>query len=364
MSNHKDNKAKQNLKDLLNKKNQPEESFDAFEQEALEGFTMLENEKEAFDLKEKLDAKIYSEVFTEERASAGRYWYAAAGLLLVIGFSIYLFRSTSDLKKEDLAMESTSGDELQKSMEAQTLKNQDLHYENQQSDSIERKGSTGKAKSDIDSYKSRQAPVAEPAAPSAVKSVFKPAEGASPVEQAKTQAPKPMSIPVRDETSALDVAAVNVEAEQTADKEMARTEEKALRESDSKKEAEALGKHTKKSKAPQNKVETISVDDVSFTSSASSGAVLSSALPEITDEAAFKKELKECLTSKNLNRKFDATLRVDSKGKVEKVVFTNAFSFPKAEQKKIAEIIKELKSLTFKTPSVSGLQQYYLEYRP
>jgi len=120
MSNQKDNTNNRKLMDLLNKVpgNLP---MDDFEQEALEGFAMLENKEEILNLKENLDARIYSEVFTEEKKSKHGFWYAAAGLVLVIGFSIYFFQKNSPVQGNGLAIQSEpskTGTEIQKDIEA------------------------------------------------------------------------------------------------------------------------------------------------------------------------------------------------------------------------------------------------------
>lgn len=360
MSNHKDNTDKQNLKDLLNKKNQPEESLDAFEQEALEGFAMLESDQEAFELKNKLDSKLYSEVFTDEKKSAGRYWYAAAGLLLVVGFSVYLFRN-SELKEDELAIESTSGVKLQKSIEEQTLKNQDLRFEQTEGAASESELSSKKWQEDLES--DRSAPASEPAPK---KSALKTDERESTEQANNPEASEVMSTPSAPVgyNTAPAVEGGAIQAEQTADKEMlSNAEEKSLREADAKKDVLARNEVAKKSKAPTDRMKSQARDD-SNAPKASSGAALDSTLSEISDKVAFKKELKESLSAKNLNGKFDASLKFDTMGKVEKVVFKNAFDFSKSQQKEITQIIKDLKSLKFKTLSGTAPQQYYLEYRP
>jgi hypothetical protein len=85
----KENNRRQ-LEEFLRKKNR--ETTDPFEQDALEGFASLEDEQQALALKDKLDARMQDEVLQNSNNRTLFYWAAAAGLLLFISFSIYLFR--------------------------------------------------------------------------------------------------------------------------------------------------------------------------------------------------------------------------------------------------------------------------------
>jgi hypothetical protein len=87
------------LKTLLDKaKHQALE--DGFEKEALEGFAMLESEQEAFDLKAALDRRMQDEVLEEKKNASPLYWVAAAGMLLVVGFSAYFLLVNDPAKKD------------------------------------------------------------------------------------------------------------------------------------------------------------------------------------------------------------------------------------------------------------------------
>ncbi|PBQ33340.1 hypothetical protein CNR22_16665 [Sphingobacteriaceae bacterium] len=355
MSSHKDNTHKHKLKELLNKKTQQDESFDAFDQDALEGFAMLENEKEAFDLQNRVDAKLFSEVFNEEKKSVTGYWYAAAGLFLVIGFSIYLFLKTSSVKEDQLAIESSSGDKLQKSMEERTLKNRGLQFEAQDPSQSAGQVNSENAKPVSESETAPEAPMKE-----GIKSSFKDDQKTITSFQIKT-APKPMSAPASEKNEVLaPVEQMNQGSDMPA---VAKAEEtKKIEESDSEKEVVAGAKDSKKLKSTEGNER--SGNYMSPPSAASSDAGAAIALPEISDEAAFKKELKEALVAKNLVGKFDVSLMLDEKGKVKKAVFTNAFDFTRSQQKEITQVLTDLKSLKFKTSSSPVLQQYNLVYRP
>jgi hypothetical protein len=97
--NHKD--FEDLLKSLKTKKT---DDLDDFEREALEGFEALGSEEDAISAKNELDEKIRSELFTEEkRRRPVVYWFAAAGLLLVIGLSVLFVRNNKEINNSDVA---------------------------------------------------------------------------------------------------------------------------------------------------------------------------------------------------------------------------------------------------------------------
>lgn len=109
------------LNNLLN--NRESGNLDDFEREALEGFDMLESEEEAHQLKNELDNRIYKKVFfkEEEKKRGGIYWFAAAGLALVIGLSAYFVLNNNDkIIGKDVAVIDNHGE---KSAENKDLQN-------------------------------------------------------------------------------------------------------------------------------------------------------------------------------------------------------------------------------------------------
>jgi len=91
------------LNDLLNNR-QP---ADDFEKEALEGFDLLGPE-EALQAKAELDKAIYPTVFAEAKTRRpAAYWYAAAGLLLLVGVSAYFFLATGKHTADGMAQQLT-----------------------------------------------------------------------------------------------------------------------------------------------------------------------------------------------------------------------------------------------------------------
>lgn len=86
-----------NLDQLFNKAKADKQGLDDFEKDAIEGFDMLESEQEALELKASLDTRIQKELFAkEEERNPKVYWFAAAGLILVIGLTVLFIRNNND----------------------------------------------------------------------------------------------------------------------------------------------------------------------------------------------------------------------------------------------------------------------------
>ncbi|MBA2612008.1 MAG: hypothetical protein H0U95_08560 [Bacteroidetes bacterium] len=99
-----------NLDQLFNKAKADKQSLDDFEKDALAGFDMLGSEKEAANLKASLDTRIKKELFEkEEEKNPKIYWWAAAGLILVVGLSVLFVMNNNDSvnKAHDLAIKNT-----------------------------------------------------------------------------------------------------------------------------------------------------------------------------------------------------------------------------------------------------------------
>lgn len=113
MNKKKNDISQQKLDEFL-KKSAENEPIGDFEKEALEGFALLENEQAALDLKQELDEQVYPQLFSEKKANTkNSRWLAAAGLFLVIGFSVYLLVDFNKSKSNQLALTTTKTPEQQ-----------------------------------------------------------------------------------------------------------------------------------------------------------------------------------------------------------------------------------------------------------
>jgi hypothetical protein len=104
-----------NIDQLFNKAKADDQNLDDFEREAMAGFDMLSSKDEANELKAALDKRINEEVFIKKESHNPKiYWFAAAGLALVIGLSVLfiLNDSNSISKSSDLAVTETQQNAL------------------------------------------------------------------------------------------------------------------------------------------------------------------------------------------------------------------------------------------------------------
>ncbi|HWY11373.1 MAG TPA: hypothetical protein VN026_08615 [Bacteroidia bacterium] len=102
------NKHTSDSEELLKRLNTNDSSgLDDFEKEALEGFDSLDNIEEATRLANSLNQKIDEKYFKKENKRSGFYYLSlAAGLVLIVGLSVFLFNYLSSEKKE-LALSNT-----------------------------------------------------------------------------------------------------------------------------------------------------------------------------------------------------------------------------------------------------------------
>jgi len=375
MSNQKDNTNNRKLMDLLNKVpgNLP---MDDFEQEALEGFAMLENKEEILNLKENLDARIYSEVFTEEKKSKHGFWYAAAGLVLVIGFSIYFFQKNSPVQGNGLAIQSEpskTGTEIQKDIEAISEKNGHQQFKQKdkandasggQKEEVTSMGSSAKGNAavgeDVNTAQTSDAEAKDlPAAP-------EPAMEAAPEQKSVYAKVRPVSPPAVSKPQAAAVSMdkqENNEQEDTAPHTKDSNRDRMAKETDNKKirdDVVALLEVQVVKTPARAKVEKESI---------SSGASSTSGPANIPcyyqgGETELTKDLKNLLETKKLVQKFDATLSINVKGKTEKVVLTKSFDLDKSQQKELIKVLKGLDKFIVSGVSGDTLAAYKVIFRP
>lgn len=339
-----ENKPEQDkLKAFLGK--QPDETTDEFEREALEGFAMLENEQEILELKSQTDAKVNA-ALQVKRSKKTTYWFAAAGLLLCIGLTVFFVSQQGTLEDNRVAIE-------EKALSAEQLSPAD-HT------------NTDGALATSDSL-----------APTQYKSV-------NPVVSSRMD--QRAAAPVPPETSQERLS-------ESAGKAFTSTQAGAEPE----KTAEALANlplAKDEVAAPTNDAKAMSLEDISNDGDKEEHVAVVSTQPESKTKKALRKkaesepakapaaarydsalaicwyeggdqrlhqDLKKELLKRQLDRPFKVNLSVAANGTVERVEFLNGKEFNRDEKKELEAVLKKLSA--FKNSS-GAVQSYIVDYRP
>ncbi len=150
-------------------------------------------------------------------------------------------------------------------------------------------------------------------------------------------------------------------------------------------EETTAGKKTKKHRAKQNATAGVAADDVSevtpgspvLATKTASGETNNAPVEEKKEENnrittyysggenAIYFDLKNKLTTANLNQKFDATLFVNENKEVTKAEITNGYDLTKQQKEEVVKILKSLDKFNFTTtPAKKGEYPYKISYRP
>ncbi len=332
----------QKLNDLLNKNSQADNSFDNFDKEALEGFSMLKNEAEAFELKVELDKDVYTKVITTQKNDNKKnYWLAAAGLFLVVGFSIYVLKNNSIETKHDIAINQPTRTVGTKPKQIVTLKQETDKQESLSTPVIpSRKHSltsqnvipTIKAIEDVAVAKTNNNKITALSADDAMESTV---VASQPMAATEKILKKPTI--ENDEESDLVIHENKFEINNGS---------VALAEQ----EAAVSSKSKKRISENQYAAKTNPVANTCFYTGG---------------DDSLRKDLKEKLTEKSIDKTFEAILFINKNKTVDKVEFINASKLNRQEQKQLIEILKTLNKFDFKSnPITEILSEYRLVYNP
>lgn len=365
MSKQEDNRHNRNLKELLDtKRGSANAPMDDFEKEALEGFAMLSGEEEALDLKKALDKKMYTDVFGEEKKpSSLRYWYAAAGLVIAIGFTVYFVKNTLTNKEPDLALQSPRTSEtfvppLQKQPELSD-KNDVQKTTTPQGASDEKTENTLPSNSKPESIQNKGSEFKFNTKTVETENLSNAAVGSSSTEDL---AATPVSASKQDLERDKKNASAVLDVEQNENREGMNLEEIAVVSKDEIKKTKAS---RKKEKALESKSQAADIPE--------SPAVMApddvAAKPEFvcayrSGETGLMKDLSVLLKNKNLLQKFNAIVYVGISGKVEKAELTRPFKLSVTEQKEVILILKSLDQFNMSQNAGSYLYPYKIEFRP
>lgn len=350
------------LKALLDQQAVQQQPGDDFEKEALEGFAMLDNQQEAFDLKADLDQQMQSQLFAEKKpASPARYWLAAAGLALVVGTSAYFVLSSEKNAEKEMAV--TNAILNIDSAAAAPAAEQSYELKNARLDSARlsyNASSTDKDATPKYSFSAAQEEATGKAASEPQNISYK-AKAPAPAE-AQPQAPKGNADLALNETPSNEVLSLPIEKNaegKLAEKDM---EDKEVVTAPAKSEA----KRQEAKKRSKNDVSTasgtITPGLVSTSYSWSQNSQMSDSVQNCYYEggnAALQKVLTQRLKEKGLDRHFSATLFIAFNARVSKVEFTKATGISQEEQNEISYVIQSLDQFKFyNKPAKNEVAEY------
>ena len=351
------------LEALLAKKNSHGEGLDDFEKEALDGFIMLDNDEDPIALKEKLDARIHTEVFSKEKKSTPLYWLAAAGLAFVIGLSIFFIVNNQALetKKSNLAIASP------KKAPQEEIPNV-INQEQTSAAPIELKKSNSATHVEDDEKKLTSSRAREKTSDLVVAAKQQPITTAL-AYNAETEVEGQKEVMAAPPVQA---AKGVLEGEIPANKDNDEGQQDVVSNYDDKKigsiTKEASGSVAKNESKKQKQAAPEMASSVSFAEPSKNKENLPTTNANcfyIGGETTLNKEVKEELASKKITAAFSATLFINKKAKVEKVEFTDSKAITADEQKIITATLTSLKDFRIiKWPKKTNLIEYSFVFKP
>lgn len=362
------NKHTKDLNELLDHIKNPADDLDAFEQEALEGFAMLENEQEAIEMKKRLDKKLNGELFTKKKQPVYIYWSAAAGVALLIGL-ILLFKTTNTIEKQDLALNETKPQEQNELEFKPAPGSVDALEEETKKEVV----SEGKKLEDARKGTSRndQAPattkgqedeaitsVADSESKDLPNSPEEAMGGAAPKKAAEKDADDKNSKPTdnslannyKQESGAASnvksVPVVTTKNDDSRDEKSSSSKERLVEKS---KKKSADGEAAPMSNAPGRAEDMMAPMQNNI-----KPAVLNITVNELNEKIA------KFMSDKNYNRSFVCTLTINNANEIEAVVFENTSLFKRSQEKEIIAFFKKLKC--FKNNEFAVYSTYKVNY--
>lgn len=338
----------QKLKKFLKVEENSLSPDDAFEKDAREGFSTFQNEQEIFELKKSVDERINNLLNQqpEKEKSTKSNWIAAAVLIGIIGFSVYLVNNFFNTKEETIALNPTEGVQRPNTSPLATQP------------TIEEDRTNTKPGSNLASNESETNSV------STKKTILAESKKLKPEENLKSL----KEIESLDKQDKLDEKKLAVTETEDLNSQAAPV---SFNESNAGKTAAVTNEKNRNSfegEAPSvAQKETIDqpLDDTEIQAVAAK-----SASRKVTGEAAkcryeggnkqLKKDLKRLLEEEKIMKPFDALLSINTSAQVIKVTFTNASELNESEKKRVISV---LKSLTKFTISGSLAEKQTVEFR-
>ncbi|MDI1355892.1 MAG: hypothetical protein PSX36_13300 [bacterium] len=342
------------LRDFLSKDPNSGGAADDFEKEALEGFTMLGDQKEILAAKEKLDQRMYTHVFSDKKSSSKRsYWLAAAALILIVGFAVFIVQQAEVSQPKDLAI-----------LEPKKIEKVPAPTE----PSFRAPGET------MPENKTTKTIPITPAADQALTRSAKPSEDLNEESEVKEMpAVKTLKQTEKAESKMNEAeGASGMDGEKVPENAEERKERASQAASPSLAGAGINANSPSVANGAGANQTTISEVEVVSVKKSQAKKMESTAQKDLISNCYYKggekilrKELKQKLFQKNLLKSFEAKLFINEERKVEKVEFINVFELSVAEQTQVITLLKSLANFEFhEMPKAQSLTEYRLIFKP
>lgn len=418
-----------NIDQLFNKAKADDQNLDDFEREAMAGFDMLSSKDEANELKAALDKRINEEVFIKKESHNPKiYWFAAAGLALVIGLSVLFIvnDSNSISKSSDLAIKETqqtalpdSKNELKEEAaapledvvsekapakeisESQKAEQKDLSdgektkgpssrmvtsTANEQAASgvaqERKKQESNKAGEGVGAQYDQTTKLDALAKTSHSKD--KESDAFKSVPSAVQQSPKLAEAEAKDEVVLESKSAKGKNEDADSKKDLNQVASNTPYGGVVNREEKIAKEKSKKARAKQNDANVAAAPESNdykpgapVTTKAAEAEEITKAADDKREdtnfincyytggEAAITKDIKEKLVKENLDQKFDVTLFINEKKTVTKVEFINSYALTKKQKEEVTKQLKTLNKFNFfVSPTQKGEFTYKVLYRP
>jgi hypothetical protein len=369
------NKPTKNFDELLEHLKKPVDDLDAFEQEAMEGFAMLESKQEALDIKKRLDERM-EEKFSEKRKPLFIYWSAAAGIALIIGL-IFLVRSNGNLKSDEVADNSVvskaqlegklnSPAETPAELKQQTTKESAAKGSKQDKGEFGGESNAQMGKNAGPAQKMAEEQMADAKANAAsvttdeVSESLK--EGEKDLDNKRADVTKPADdlakSPKKDQVPAAAAGAGSNDGNSPLNNEKAKTKDKEDEDADNDKATGYFSRKIKKEKKAEPAATETKPKVEAETSFEKSNIKLASLTIKETD---LQQRIDKFFKDKDYKKSFVCTLTIDADDIVESVVFQNPDIFSKSQKKELTEFLLKLKC--FKNHEFSVYSTYLLNYK-
>lgn len=412
----KDQPHHKDLKDLLNSiKNKSSQDLDDFDREAIEGFESLGSNQQALDLKNELDTKIHDQLFTPKKKNEKVYWFAAAGLFIVISLSVLLiYNNNSLLHEKDVAQipEEIKNLEKEKALSAPTSEAVEPVAPKESIAENSKSKTKDIEPSDKDkriSFRATLKPSEAVSGQGEVSSVLE--EKADDAEAAAIESDKPISKSSSEEVNFSGKLKNTDEKERNdpkADQQTTTPHSRELdelkknenyefkKESDHKERLASKKQNASKNKSKDEQFQNpktlnpskvlSSTDSRAKENNEGDGITQPKSAPAQSEpgkskvensnspsntiyfaggEDALAKEIRVKLIEKKVDKRFDAILIINENKKIEQVTYINPYELSTEEKNKVTEVLKTLGNFNFYIqPNTKGLFEYKVNYRP